>query len=215
MIGSTFALVLCLRWITPPTSSFLLQHRIAVFIADEGRTKIHHRWVPWSEISPYVSRAVVAAEDQRFPDHWGFDISQIMTAIQEWETNGRVRGASTISQQVAKNLFLWSGKSWFRKILEAYFTVLIELSWSKRRILEVYLNFAQFGESVFGVAAASERFFYRPASKLTRDQAALLAAVLPNPEIFNVRAPSKYVQQRVNWIKKQMRRLGHDHLASL
>lgn len=211
----TFALVLSLRWITPPTSSFILQHQISALIANGGSTQIQHQWVPWSEISPYVSRAVVAAEDQRFPDHWGFDFKQILTAVQEWEADGRVRGASTISQQVAKNLFLWPGKSWFRKMLEAYFTVLIELSWPKRRILEVYLNFAQFGDNVYGVAAASKRFFHRSASDLTRNQAALLAAVLPNPVDFKVQAPSDYVQQRVLWIKKQMRRLGHDHLAPL
>ena len=151
---------------------------------------------------------MVAAEDQRFPVHWGFDFNQIKAAVQEWETKGRVRGASTISQQVAKNLFLWPDKSWIRKILEAYFTVLIELSWPKRRILEVYLNFAQFGERVFGVAAASDKFFRRPVSDLTFSQAALLAAVLPNPETLKVQAPSKYVQQRVAWIKQQMRRLG-------
>ncbi len=176
---------------------------------------MHHRWVPWSKLSPYVSRAVVAAEDQRFPEHWGFDFKQIKAAVQEWEAKGRVRGASTISQQVAKNLFLWPSKSWIRKILEAYFTVLIELSWPKRRILEVYLNYAQFGQSVFGVAAASERFFRRPVSDLTFYQAALLAAVLPNPETLKVQAPSKYVQRRVAWIQKQMRRLGRNHLASL
>jgi monofunctional biosynthetic peptidoglycan transglycosylase len=215
IIGLTFAMVLSLRWIAPSTSSFMLQHQISAYLAGEGKSKVHHQWVSWSELSPHVSRAVVAAEDQRFPDHWGFDFNQIKAAVQQWEANGRVRGASTISQQVAKNLFLWPGKSWIRKTLEAYFTVLIELSWPKRRILEVYLNFAQFGKGIFGVAAASERFFHRPVSDLTLYQAALLAAVLPNPDNLKAQAPSKYVQRRVVWISKQMRRLGHDHLASL
>jgi monofunctional biosynthetic peptidoglycan transglycosylase len=214
-IGLTFAVVVSLRWITPPTSSFILQHQVSEFLAGERISKIHYRWVPWSELSPYVSRAVVAAEDQCFPEHWGFDFNQIKSAVQEWEAKGKIRGASTISQQVAKNLFLWPGKSWVRKILEAYFTVLIELSWPKRRILEVYLNFAQFGERVFGVAAASERFFHRPVSDLTLYQAALLAAVLPNPDTLKVQAPSKYVQRRVVWIREQMRHLGRDHLAAL
>jgi monofunctional biosynthetic peptidoglycan transglycosylase len=215
IIGLTFVIVLGLRWITPPTSSFILQHQISAYLTSEGESEMFHRWVPWSKLSPYMSRAVVAAEDQRFPEHWGFDLKQIKAAVQEWEANGRVRGASTISQQVAKNLFLWPGKSWIRKTLEAYFTVLIEITWPKRRTLEVYLNFAQFGKGVYGVGAASDRFFRRPASELTLYQAALLAAVLPNPNTLKVQAPSKYVQRRVVWIKKQMRHLGHDYLASL
>ena len=159
--------------------------------------------------------AVVAAEDQRFPVHHGFDLTEIQNALAERGASGRVRGASTISQQVAKNLFLWSGRSWVRKGFEVYFTLLIELSWPKRRILEVYLNIAQFGDRIFGVAAASRRFFGKPASALTPRDAALLAAVLPNPVRMRVDQPSPYVRQRAARIHQQTRQLGPDFLSGL
>jgi monofunctional biosynthetic peptidoglycan transglycosylase len=164
--------------------------------------------VPWEEISPHVALAVIAAEDQKFPVHRGFDLEQIDRAFTDAERGRRVRGASTISQQVAKNLFLWPGRSWFRKGLEAWFTVLIELLWPKQRILEVYLNIAEFGRGVWGVEAASRRFFGRPAKSLAREQAALLAAVLPNPKRFRAEAPSAYVKRRQAWILGQMQSLG-------
>jgi monofunctional biosynthetic peptidoglycan transglycosylase len=151
---------------------------------------------------------VVAAEDQKFPLHHGFDFKQIDKALQDRERGKHVRGASTISQQVAKNLFLWPGQSWFRKGLEAGITVLIELAWSKQRILEVYLNVAEFGRGTFGVQAASRRFFHKDASHLTRADAALLAAVLPAPNRFRVDAPSNYVKRRQGWIQRQMASLG-------
>jgi monofunctional biosynthetic peptidoglycan transglycosylase len=157
---------------------------------------------------------VVASEDQKFPEHWGFDVEAIEKAYQLNQHSHRVRGASTISQQVAKNLYLWSGRSYFRKGLEAYFTLLIEGCWPKRRILEVYLNIAEFGNGTYGAEAAAERFFHRPASRLSRSDAAVLAAVLPNPERYSAAAPSRYVLQRRDWILGQMQALGGAEMLS-
>ncbi|HSE13465.1 MAG TPA: monofunctional biosynthetic peptidoglycan transglycosylase, partial [Rudaea sp.] len=155
-------------------------------------------------------------EDQLFPEHNGFDFKQIDKALEARERGRRVRGASTISQQVAKNLFLWPGQSWFRKGLEAGITVLIETCWSKQRILEVYLNIAEFGRGTYGVQAASRRFFGKDASRLSRQDAALLAAVLPAPRRFKVEAPSRFVRSRQNWILRQMEALGGtSYLADL
>ena len=159
------------------------------------------------KMSLHAPIAVVAAEDQKFPEHWGFDRESIEEAWVE-RTNGiRVRGASTISQQVAKNLFLWPGRSFLRKGVEAYFTVLIELLWPKRRIIEVYLNIAEFGRGVFGISAAGSIFFKKPPIRLTRWECALLAAVLPNPKRFHAARPSSYVLRRSEWIHKEMDRL--------
>jgi monofunctional biosynthetic peptidoglycan transglycosylase len=164
--------------------------------------------VDLGKISPNLPLAVVASEDQKFPDHWGFDVEAIEKAYAMNRHSHRVHGASTISQQVAKNLFLWSGRSYFRKGLEAYFTVLIEASWSKRRILEMYLNIAEFGYGTYGAEAAAEHYYHKPAARLTRSDAALLAAVLPNPQQLLVSAPSRYVEQRREWILEQMQALG-------
>jgi len=150
----------------------------------------------------------VAAEDQRFARHLGFDFKQIDRALEDRERGRRVRGASTISQQVAKNLFLWPGQSWFRKGLEAGLTVLIELAWSKQRILEVYLNVAEFGRGTWGVQAASQRFFRKDAARLNRSEAALLAAVLPAPKRYRADQPGPYVRKRQAWIERQMVALG-------
>ena len=161
------------------------------------------------EISPWMGLAVIAAEDQKFPDHWGFDIAAIEKAVAHNERNeNRVRGASTLSQQTAKNLFLWDGRSYVRKGLEAGLTLGMEVVWTKRRILTVYLNIAEFGDGIFGVEEASQRYFHKPASRLTASEAALLAAVLPNPIRFKANAPSGYVRQRQQWILRQMRQLG-------
>ena len=200
--------VLCLRWMTPQTSSFIIQSKVAEFFAGERGAKVYHQWVAWPDISPNMPIAVVAAEDQRFPEHWGFDLGAISDAIREHQANGRLRGASTISQQVAKNLFLWPRRSWLRKGLEAYFTVLIEFSWPKRRILEVYLNIIQFGDHTFGIGAASRRYFRKSPSKLTEHEAALLAAVLPSPGRMQPHRPSAYVLQRASWVQRQMKALG-------
>ena len=193
------AVVLALRWLPVPTTSFMIQD------TEPGPA---HDWVPWSEISGHAAVAVIAAEDQKFPLHDGFDFQAIDKAITDAGRGRRQRGASTISQQVAKNLFLWPGQSWFRKGLEAWFTIWIEALWPKQRILEVYLNSAEFGRGVWGVEAASRHYFGKPAARLTRHDAALLAAVLPNPKRLRVANPSAYVRRRQDWILGQMRGLG-------
>lgn len=199
--------VLALRWIDPPTSAFIVRDRMIAASKHDRNYAYRQRWVDWQAISPHVKVAVIAAEDQNFPDHDGFDFKAINQAIEERERRRRVRGASTISQQVAKNLFLWPGQSWVRKGCEVYFTLLIEVLWPKQRILEVYLNIAEFGKGVFGVGAASETYFRKPAAKLNAYDAALLAAVLPSPKRMRVNAPSNYVRSRQEWIVRQMRRL--------
>jgi monofunctional glycosyltransferase len=192
--------VVLLRWVDPPTSAFMLRERFT--------RPVRQHWVDWQQISPHIKVAVIASEDQKFPKHHGFDLESINDALEERERGRRVRGASTISQQVAKNLFLWPGQSWIRKGFEAYYTVLIETLWPKRRILEVYLNIAEFGSGVFGVGAASDVYFRKPAARLSAPDAALLAAVLPNPKRLRVSAPSRYVRSRQDWILGQMRGIG-------
>jgi monofunctional biosynthetic peptidoglycan transglycosylase len=204
----SFVLVLCLRWIPPWTSMFMLQHYFVNLFEIKSSTPLKYQWVPWEALSKQVPLAVVAAEDQKFPDHRGFDFESISTALERNRTERRIRGASTITQQAAKNLFLWSGKFYIRKGLEAYFTVLLELLWSKQRILEVYVNIAEFGEGVYGVQAASQKYFRKDARQLIPSEAALLAAVLPNPNRFKVNRPSNYVLERKLWIMEQMEQLG-------
>ena len=204
----SIALVAALRWIAPPTSAFMLARWLDGVIHAERRTPIRYEWVDMAVITPSMALAVIAAEDQKFPDHHGFDMESISTQLEKKAAGKRVRGASTISQQVAKNLFLWSGRNYVRKGLEAYFTGLIECFWSKRRILEVYLNIAEFDNGVYGVSAAADTFFGKPASKLTQGDAARLAAVLPNPKRLHVENPSSYQVRRRRWIEQQMRQLG-------
>ena len=207
---------LCLRWIDPPTSAFMLQSRQAARSQGRDDFRIRHYWVEWRHIAPAAKLAVVAAEDQRFLDHDGFDVDSIADAVYERVKRGRQRGASTVSQQVAKNLYLWPGKSFLRKGLEAYFTLLIELFWPKQRVLEVYLNLAQFGDGVFGIEAASVAYFRKSAEELTPREAATLAAVLPNPVRYRAERPSAYVRSRSQWILAQMRMLGGpDYLDEL
>ena len=206
--------VALLRWIDPPYSAFMAERRIAAWVVRDRDYVFRHTWADLAHISPNLPLAVVASEDQKFPEHWGFDVEAIEKAYQLNQHSHRMRGASTISQQVAKNLYLWSGRSFFRKGLEAYFTLLIEGLWPKRRILEVYLNIAEFGNGTYGAEAASERFFYRPASRLSRSDAALLAAVLPSPEHYSAAAPSRYVLQRRDWILGQMQALGGPEMLS-
>jgi len=212
----TVVSVVAMRWIDPPTTAFMARDRaIALFTAEKGY-EFRHEWRDWDQISRYAALAVVAAEDQRFLQHNGFDFKQIDKALADRERGRRVRGASTISQQVAKNLFLWPGQSWFRKGLEAGITVLIELAWPKQRILEVHLNVAEFGRGTWGVQAASRRYFRKDAARLTRAEAALLAAVLPSPRRFRADAPSAYVRKRQAWIERQMVALGgKDYLTAL
>ncbi len=206
----TAAPVVAMRWWHPVTSAYMLRARLDAALARDRSYRTQYLWVDLEHISPNAALAVIASEDQRFPFHVGFDLGSIRQAIRASERGRRLRGASTISQQVARNLFLWSGRSYARKALEAWFTVLLEACWPKERILEVYLNVAQFGRGVYGVEAASRHFFHEPATRLTPDQAALLAAVLPNPLVLRVASPSRYVMERRNWIVGQMRRLGGD-----
>ncbi len=194
-------LVGLLRWVPVPTSAFMLRHLLS------GETVEYH-WVDWSHISKRLPIAVVASEDQRFPLHWGFDFKAINDAMRENRWRTRPRGASTITQQVAKNLFLWPGRSFVRKGMEAGLTLTIELCWPKKRILEVYLNIAQFGPDTFGVAAASRRYFKKSPARLTAYEAALLAAVLPNPTHYSLSPPSSYVWQRAADIQEQISLLG-------
>lgn len=204
---SIFSVVL-LKWLNPFTSSIMIQRKISAIVTFKNRQIIAYEWFSYDDISKNIALAVVAAEDQNFPTHFGFDLEQIEKAIEQHERGRRLRGASTITQQVAKNLFLWEGRSFIRKGLEAYFTVLIELLWSKERILEVYLNITEMGDMIFGVGAASQIYFKRLPNKLTRSQAALLAAIIPNPIRFSVRNPSGYILRRQGWILDQMSSLG-------
>jgi len=200
--------VALLRWINPPYSAFMAETQLTAWSNHDRTYVFRHRWADLNQISPNLPLAVVASEDQKFTAHWGFDVEAIEKAYEMNQHSHRVHGASTISQQVAKNLFLWSGRSYLRKGLEAYFTVLIEACWPKRRIIEIYLNIAEFGYGTYGAEAAAERFFHKPAAKLTRADSAVLAAVLPNPQRLNATAPSAYVQQRRDWILGQMQALG-------
>ena len=199
--------VLALRWVPPPTTAFMVQSAQARADAP-GWAAAGYRWTAWEDIAPYAALAVIAAEDQRFPDHHGFDVDAIRAALEEARQGERLRGASTISQQTVKNLFLWPGRSMVRKGLEAWLTVLVELCWSKQRILEVYLNVAEFGDGLFGISAASERFFGKRPADLRPDEAARLAAVLPNPARLRADRPSPYVRARESWIRDQMDVLG-------
>jgi len=188
-----------------PTMLYLLGEQV---FDSERKVVLKKDWESLSNISPNMKLAVIAAEDQLFYEHYGFDFAAIKKAIRNNEKGKRLKGGSTISQQTAKNAFLLPHRSYIRKGLEAYFTMLIELLWSKDRIMEVYLNVIEFGNGVYGVEAAAQHFFKKPASKLSKDEAALLAAVLPNPIRFRVDNPSSYVQRRKNWIKRQIGRMG-------
>jgi len=211
----SLAAVLLLRFIPPVASAFMVgKYCTGVFTSNNG-TSIRYHWVDGRNISPHMALAAVAAEDQKFPEHFGFDFQSMAEALKERGEGGSLRGASTISQQVAKNLFLWKSRSFIRKGLEAYFTVLIEVLWPKRRILEVYLNIAEFGDGIYGVEAAAKRFFHKLPSRLTRRESALLSAVLPNPIRLKVLAPSAYVRQRAQGIERQMRNLGSSYLKDI
>jgi monofunctional biosynthetic peptidoglycan transglycosylase len=200
--------VLLLRWVRPLGSAFMVEAHLAAWRAQNRAYRTDFQWVSLEQISPHAALAVIASEDQQFPFHAGFDFNSIREAVRASEHGKRLRGASTISQQVAKNLFLWNGHSFLRKGLEAYFTVLIEALWPKERILEMYLNVAQFGDGIFGVQAAARRFWHKPASQLSSAEAAVLAAVLPNPHVLHADRPSPYVLQRRDEILAQMRGLG-------
>lgn len=206
LLGLWVAGIVLFAFLPVPFSAVMVERQVSAWLTGDFGYVAHSDWVPMSEISAPMALAVMAAEDQKFPEHWGFDVDAIQSVLDK--DGGKMRGASTLSQQTAKNLFLWDGRSWVRKGLEAGLTVGIETVWTKRRILTVYLNIVEFGDGVFGVEQASQHFFHKPASRLTASQAALLAAVLPNPHLFKVNAPSAYVLRRQQWILRQMSQLG-------
>jgi monofunctional biosynthetic peptidoglycan transglycosylase len=196
--------IVLLKWVNPPIT-------ITQFTNWMEGNGLKRDYISYKEMSPNIKLAVMASEDQLFPDHNGFDVESIKKAWSEKsKKRKRVRGASTISQQVAKNVFLWQGRSWVRKGLEVYFTFMIELIWGKERILEVYLNVAEMGKGIFGVEAASRNYFKKPAKKMTRAEAAMIAACLPNPKKFRVQPPSNYISRRYPQIMVQMNNIEPD-----
>lgn len=201
--------VLLLRWVPIPGSMLMFERWI------EARSNptydSQHRWTPYRAIPDNIKMAVIAAEDQRFAEHHGFDIQAIRAALRHNQRGGSLRGASTLSQQVSKNLFLWSGRSWPRKGLEAWFTLAIETLWPKQRILEVYLNVAEWDDGVFGIGAATQHHFGVAPALLSNQQAAQLAAVLPSPRRWSAANPSAHTLQRSQWIRQQSRQLGGTH----
>lgn len=209
LLASSLTMVLLLRFVPVPFSALMAQRRVQSWFTPGPYTS-RHDWVPLEDIAPCMGVAVIAAEDQNFAEHFGFDWKAIEKAVEHNEHSRRKRGASTVSQQTAKNVFLWSNRSWLRKGLEVYFTLLIETLWPKKRILEVYLNSVEFGDGIFGVEAAARSHFGKPAKALRPSEAALLAAVLPNPHKFKASAPSPYIRGRQAWILGQMRMLGGD-----
>lgn len=204
----TIGQVLLLKWMNPVASSFMITRQLHAYSEGDWKFGVDYRWRDLEKISSQLPLAVVASEDQRFPMHHGFDFVAIEKAYKSNLRGKKVRGASTISQQLAKNLFLWSGRSYVRKALEAWYTFWIELIWSKKRILEVYVNVVEFGDGVYGAQAAAKRFYNKSAQALNQTQAANLAAVLPNPKVYNAQNPGPYVKRRSKAIVRQMRALG-------
>ncbi|MFP3851163.1 monofunctional biosynthetic peptidoglycan transglycosylase [Pseudomonas sp. W5-01] len=207
--AASVVLVLIFRWVPPPFTALMVERKIESWF-DGQPIDLQRDWESWDNISDDLKIAVIAGEDQKFAEHWGFDIDAIQAALVHNERRGSLRGASTLSQQVSKNLFLWSGRSYFRKGLEAWFTGLIEVFWSKQRILEVYLNSVEWDDGVFGAQAAAQHHFHVNASQLSTQQASYLAAVLPNPREWSASHPTSYVSRRAGWIRQQMRQLGGD-----
>lgn len=200
-----FAFLLVFRWVPLPTSAFIYKQNFLASQSPETHEEAAYQWVDWDDISPQLAIAVIAAEDQRFPNHWGVDTIELKKAL---SSKGRLRGASTITQQLAKNLFLWNGRSYMRKIIEAGLSLAIEITWPKKRILEVYLNVAQFGDAIFGVKEASRLLLDKEAKHISRGEAAFLAAVLPRPAVSNINDPRPELRKRQKWILKQMKQLG-------
>ncbi len=199
--------VILLKFLPVPFTMTMIDRKVKSLFGGED-AKIHYQWRSYHKVSREMHLAAVAAEDQNFPHHWGFDFKALQRAYINNQKGKKVRGASTISQQVAKNVFLWQGRSYFRKALEFYFTGLIELIWGKQRILEVYVNVAEMGKNTFGAEAAAQRIFKKPAAKLTRAEAARLAAVLPSPNKWSAARPGPYVTRRTAVIQKYMKALG-------
>jgi monofunctional biosynthetic peptidoglycan transglycosylase len=200
--------VAVLRFVDPPTSAFMLARQGEAWRQGDWGFRVAYDWRDLEDISRYLPMAVIAAEDQNFASHSGFDLKAIEKALDHNARGKRVRGGSTISQQVAKNLFLWQGRSWLRKGLEAWYTLLIELMWPKHRILEVYVNVAEFGDGIYGAQAAARSYWRKDAARLSAAESARLAAVLPSPRRYSASRPGPYVQRRAGWIQRQMRQLG-------
>ena len=207
-LALSWLVVLILRFVPPWTSAVMLERQLSAWVHGEKDFHLRQHWVPWSRVSTQVPLAMVAGEDQKFPFHHGFDFDSIHDAMDAADEGRRLRGASTISQQTAKNLFLWNGRSFVRKGFEAWFTVLIELTWPKQRILEVYMNIAELGDGVYGVGAASDAYFHKLPAQINQAEAARLAAVLPSPRRLHVDRPNAYVKRRTLWIMQQMDQLG-------
>ena len=199
----TIFFVILYKWVPVPFTPLMV---IRYF--ENPEEDIQHDWVPMEEISYHLPLAVVASEDQNFLNHSGFDMKAIEKAMEDNKKGKRVRGASSISQQTAKNVFLWPDRSWLRKGMEVYFTFLIELFWSKERILEVYLNSIEMGKGIYGAEAASLAWFNKPAEKLTAYEAAAIAAILPNPRQYRANPASSFIAGRKSWIVRQMQNLG-------
>ncbi len=208
LLLATVLQVAALRFIDPPFSTFMAARQLQAWRAGDWDFRVDYAWRDLGDISPGLAVAVIASEDQNFARHQGFDMEAIRKARESNARGRKMRGASTISQQTAKNLFLWGGRSWVRKGLEAWYTLLIEALWPKSRIIEMYVNVAEFGDGVYGAQAASRAFFGRDASALTSQQAARLAAVLPSPKRYNAARPGPYVQRRTAAIQRQMRQIG-------
>ena len=203
--------VLIFKWFNPPITSFIQSKLLKEKLIPIFPEQADQRWISLDEMSPKVMLAVIASEDQKFFDHWGFDVEQIMKAVEEFDRKKRVRGASTITQQVAKNLFLWSSKNFIRKGMEAYYTFLLELFWSKKRIIEVYLNIAEMGPNTYGVSSAALYHFSKRAKTLNSDEAAYLAAILPNPARYKKNYRTSYISRRISKIKNQMSLMGGEY----
>lgn len=208
---TSFGYALYLRWFPPFTTPTIIMRVFAPKDSTKSWHGIDSRWRSYDNISDNVKLAVIASEDQAFPTHYGFDYEAIQKAMKHNFRSKRIRGGSTISQQVAKNIFLWQGRSWLRKGLEVYFTLLIETVWNKKRILQMYLNIAEMGNGVFGVEAASQRYFHKSAKELSPQQAALIAAILPNPREYNAAKPSGFVKRKQARILRAMQGIGGVH----
>ncbi|TNG91836.1 monofunctional biosynthetic peptidoglycan transglycosylase [Pasteurellaceae bacterium USgator11] len=211
-LGRGLAVVVLLtalfRVVPIPFSAYMLQQKLGHWFSADFSYELHYDWVALDNISWQMQLAVIAAEDQRFDQHFGLDFAAIQSALDHNARSNRTRGASTISQQTAKNLYLWHGQSWLRKGIEVPTTLMLELLWDKRRILQVYLNIAEFGDGIFGVEAAAQHYFNKSAARLNANEAALLAAVLPNPILYRVDKPSGAVLRKQQWIMQQMNALG-------
>jgi monofunctional biosynthetic peptidoglycan transglycosylase len=205
--GLSIGMVVLYRFVPVPITPLMIIRVVEQSFDSEKKVRLSKDWVPISKISKNAAQAVIASEDQKFLEHNGFDVESMKKAWENNKNGKRIKGASTITQQTVKNVFLWPSRSYLRKGLEAYFTVLVELLWSKERIIEVYLNVIEMGEGIYGIEAASQAYYKQPAVKLTRGQSAMIAAILPNPRRWTPNKPTAYLKGRQTWILRQMNNL--------